>query len=357
MRTFGVELEHISSVSHPKLQLALEKADIGVDRYATGHTYCPQHCYSGWQVKTDGSLTVTEEYPYKMELASPPMLIPRAMTQFQKVLGVARAFGGINTSCSMHVHVSAPELHIVLRNHITAAPLIEKIQRTWTNVERVFYSYVTPSRRYNEFCKRGIDLSDRYHGLNLGAVLNTSRQTIEFRLHQGTLNTTKALAFAALCVKFIDFISVPTQGLDMLEPAAFTDTPMRVIRVQNNVLHIQRTKKKWIVESKVLSGEFDDLADAHAQLVKLIELPAEPLSAFKYPEHGNAMTALCDVLGLHSHYKGYLEARYERMLGKFGPDTGGDGPTPEVEELDNDEFYNEAELGQLDPPSSERPPY
>ena len=63
-------------------------------------------------------------------------------------------------------------------------------------------SYVSASRRNNHFCKPTCSARDRYVALNL--VPFTIRGTVEFRLHQATLNENKILAFVALCVNIVE---------------------------------------------------------------------------------------------------------------------------------------------------------
>src|SRR3990167_2620724 len=106
-RTFGFEFECISQRDWSHIAAGLVKLGITVDAYATGEISCRNHCYSGWQVKTDGSISSTNEYPYRVELVSPPLTVDN-MKQTRAALRYIPDFSRINSSCGMHVHVGAP---------------------------------------------------------------------------------------------------------------------------------------------------------------------------------------------------------------------------------------------------------
>ena len=75
MRRFGIEIEHVNSLSHSQIASALETSGVPVDHSATGR-YASRG-YRGWQVKHDGSIRTTVSHPHAIELVSPPLPFKR----------------------------------------------------------------------------------------------------------------------------------------------------------------------------------------------------------------------------------------------------------------------------------------
>jgi hypothetical protein len=345
MRQFGLELEHISELEHHQLARVLQDHKIHVDTYATGHPRCPEGCYSGWQVKTDGSITSGDNYPYAIELTSPPLTFKNA-SEIRRAINMASKHGGVNSSCGLHVHVHVPEMH-GLR---TDSQLYGVLERAWRYAEQVFFSYMPPSRRMSDYCRPGLDASERYQALNLLPLYEREgrgRDTVEFRLHNATLNHAKALSFAALCVHFVQKVVDLyelwlNRRVDALDPMFYFDPPPTKIKTRKNgdiVLH--RKDRKWKIESRVGTMEAEDLREVFKDLYKDLGLAGKHhLIAFRYPKYGNAMTELCKTVGLVGPFAGYLEDRYERVLKKHGPMSERGRIAYSEDEAD---YYNEPE--------------
>lgn len=140
----------------------------------------------------------------------------------------------VDRSCGLHVHVDARDL----KPHQVLGAV-----RLYAKVEPALYEIVAPSRRTNtyakpwegHFDKHGVfngkksatervaalevavygskaeadaqkaspsKHGSRYHGLNLNALLLYG--TIEFRLHQGTVNAKKILMWSAVCSAIVE---------------------------------------------------------------------------------------------------------------------------------------------------------
>ena len=69
-----------------------------------------------------------------------------------------------------------------------------KIMDAWLHAMR---ELVPASRRANDFCKFGVSEGHRYHAVNFTAF--AKYQTLEVRLHSGTTDYTKVLAWIRLC--------------------------------------------------------------------------------------------------------------------------------------------------------------
>jgi len=155
-------------------------------------------------------------------------------------------------------------------------------------------------------------------------------------MHQGTLNPRKILAFASLCVAIVEnlvellgsqraqrlaptFQPVPLRIPNAIEPTLLTNVPPKKLLLGRESFYIQRVDKKWILENKKSTVEYPDLLAAYNELKAKLRLGKDHLRAFKYPNHGNAMSKLSQALGLYPSQAGYLEHQYEKMLNRFGP--------------------------------------
>lgn len=133
-----------------------------------------------------------------------------------RLLEIARYMGArVNRSCGHHVHVDLPEA-------ASRMSVIRSLYNLIHKYEPIIYGIVAPSRRQNGYarsmadhprllhgCRKFQDYMDvlhrwdRHHGLNLTHVL-ASEPRIEFRYHQGTLDTTKARNWMRLLNRLVE---------------------------------------------------------------------------------------------------------------------------------------------------------
>lgn len=335
-RRFGIELEHISKLSHEQIvELLVHDQHVKVDESATRRASSTRGSYSGWQVKSDGSIVGEQDFPERIELVSPPMTMASA-GEIERVVSAVKRHGKVNMSCGFHVHVGASDLA-----GLRAESAFNRIARLWTPIEAVMFSYVTPSRWANDFCKQGVDQFDRYRAVNM-TNLASQRQTIEFRLHQGTLNPRRILAFVSLCIRVVDMFETNTQVLHALDPTESREVTSKLVANKNVVMLRRTAEKEWVVKVSKEERKFNSLSLAHKELAPLLKLPEDPLLAFRYPSFGNAMSTLCEVVGLRGPMRGYLEARYDTMTGRNGfyVTEGTEGGSLQ----DEANFFNEPEL-------------
>jgi hypothetical protein len=94
----------------------------------------------------------------------------------------------VNRSTGLHVHLDA-------RNIPTEAEAVRvaRLMDAWIFALR---ELVPASRRENSYCKFGVSTRDRYRAVNVIAWSN--QRTIEIRLHSGTIDYTKTLAWIRL---------------------------------------------------------------------------------------------------------------------------------------------------------------
>ena len=338
-RRFGLEIECVSKLGHSHIAQALVDRNFLVDLSATGHYLCPDRCYSGWQVKTDASIIPHGNYVYGVELASPPLTLHNTM-KLRSLLKYVKQFVTLNLTCGLHVHIEAPEIFSSLASMEPASLMIDMIRDKWIELEDILFSYVPLSRRYNQYCQFRANLFAHYSSLNLH---HDKTKTLEFRMHQGTLNPRKILAFVHLCMAIVNFLA-NTNSFEKIEPALSVPVPPKQIRLGTENFYIQRVDKKWILENHKSTLEYPDLVSAYKELKDKLRLGRDYLRAFKYPNHGNAMSVLCGKLGVVPTQTGYLEARYDAMINKFGPfmvdfaQVGKVGCQPDEVELDDSDF-------------------
>ena len=333
-RKFGIEFEHISTLQRSDLSSRLAAAKIPM---SSGHGD-----YSGWQIKSDGSITPMGKFGVPVEIATPPMMINQ-FTHLTEALKIVSQYGAVNSSCGLHVHVSAPDLSGVLFGQYANADWQNYVTKTWTAIEKTMYTYVPPSRRGNHYCRPGVQWANKYQAINLSS-LNSSRRTVEFRLHNSTLNSLKAFSFAVLCQAIIDTMAKKKEIKTISPIAKYNTEPKRIRTKAGGDFTIQREKSgKWLIEAKHFKSEVNALDEAFKEFKKQLGLAGENyLEAFHYPYYGNAMTEICDWTGINGLFRGYVEDRYERMLTKHGP---ADGRQQQDTLLpDEQDFYHEPDL-------------
>lgn len=345
-RQFGMEFEHISQQSHSGLADELTHNGVVVDPYATGQTRCREGCYSGWQVKVDGSISPSGDYDTGIELVSPPMTMKQSK-QLRQALRVARQFGRVNSSCGLHIHVHAPELQSLFNSE----PMQNSVSAVWNAVEKTLFSYLPPSRRMSDYCRGGIRWGEKYQAFNTTPLGNRSR-TVEFRLHNSTLNPDKALSFAAVCIGLVErMVEAARQGsivIPLIDPKASADVPAKRIKTRHGgQFYLLRADGKWVIESPKLVTQVDTLKLAFDEYKKPLKLSGEHyLRAFHYPHFGNAMSRVCEFVGVNGVFRGYAEDRYDRMVRKYG--TADVLSNSDSVLADEEDYYNEPDYDPAD---------
>jgi hypothetical protein len=162
----------------------------------------------------------------------------------------------VDVSCGLHVHVEAKDL---------TAKNVLALVRLYHMVEPALYQIVSPSRRTGSFSQEwGTHFKDagvfdprsgrekrvaalegalygskeqvkhmkenprkhdsRYHGLNLNALLLYG--TVEFRLHQGTVNARKIIMWSAVCASLVEYATKHTEK----EISWMENSPMEILK-------------------------------------------------------------------------------------------------------------------------------
>lgn len=212
-RTIGIEFE-AKSITTSSAKSALTASGIRVRGMPWTSHENRNYNAGQWTVTTDGSLPGGSS-----ETVSPP-LTDADFVHVQTVCNSLRAAGGSNrgTDTGTHVHVDANDFGV---------REMKRICILWTAAEKMIGLLVAPSRRTAYYTKPNFSGKSiagitnalatandrravqniamrgcRYKAMNLYAF--GAHGTIEFRIHQGTLNATKILSFARLMRAIVD---------------------------------------------------------------------------------------------------------------------------------------------------------
>lgn len=112
----------------------------------------------------------------------------------------------VNKSCGLHVHLDCRG-----KSEAEVWALAKKVD-AWLFALR---ELVPESRRANEYCKFGISRTDRYRAVNFMAF--REHQTLEIRLHSGTVDYTKIISWVRLLELLLVIQSKPKAGWGCLQ--------------------------------------------------------------------------------------------------------------------------------------------
>ena len=204
--TFGFEFE-VTRLHVREAKDALVLA--GINATAPGYTH---EVSDSWKVVPDGSVR------NGCEVVSPILVADRINTATPVCKALKAAGASVSTATGFHVHIGADAL--------TTPDALGRLVRSWYSVHHATGALVAPSRINNRFCnvlnQRAAEgqaensyRPGRYVSLNLESM--ERHGTVEFRLHQGTLNPAKAIAWAQYCDAFV---KVANAGIDL---SVYTD--------------------------------------------------------------------------------------------------------------------------------------
>ncbi|NCC40379.1 MAG: hypothetical protein EOM21_13155 [Gammaproteobacteria bacterium] len=198
-RTFGVEIEFLSSL--PAETIAAALTDAGIETVYEGYNHATRN---HWKIVTDATVRGVG-----WELVSPPMRFDA--TSFAAIETVSRVLTGlgcrIDRRCGLHVHHYAADLGVAK---------VGKILALYAKHEAWIDAMMPKSRRGNDnsmirslnvardvartveafaACRTRADLEallpNRYHKVNPAALWRHG--TLEFRQHSGTIEAAKII--------------------------------------------------------------------------------------------------------------------------------------------------------------------
>ena len=178
----AVELEcTIDDESEPALLAALQK-NKDLRRHVT--------------VKTDGSIEAGDgRIGREIVVCGPRDKIAYLIANVCSIV-TTYAGGRVNKSCGLHVHLD--------QRQVTREVAITRFDRL-VKAQELLFRLVAPSRIDNTYCKpsRSFDAQNRYHVIN-GKHAYQAHRTLEVRLHQGSLDAIKILAWIDLLIAIHD---------------------------------------------------------------------------------------------------------------------------------------------------------
>jgi hypothetical protein len=198
-RKFGVEIEHGNrGKAHGTVLSELKKKGFPVGTRGNVRAFLPPTCYTS---TADGT---------GVEIRTPALQGLSGLEELERVITLLKELGGYTTSSDgMHVHHQA-------RDYYGKWEKIKAIGDTWVDNRPLIASFVDKYRWTSGSCPAidkvrvaGAVKNKRYafgrNDLNLAAL--PYHGTIEIRLHEGTLNPQKAVAWVVFGQAFIGTVS------------------------------------------------------------------------------------------------------------------------------------------------------
>lgn len=208
--TFGMEFE-VTRISPQSASRALNNGGISCEIPNRQH-----ETILNWKAVYDGSVNNGSE------IVSPILTASRlneavAVTKILKTAGAK-----VDLSTGFHVHVGINAFGESLNTNLA------KFVLNYYSIHHAIGALVAPSRLRNSFCRsynqhdaeyvadyvdnggQGDPNGDRYRSLNLQSIQRHG--TIEIRLHQGTLNGVKAIAWSQFIAGLIE---ISVKGVDL----------------------------------------------------------------------------------------------------------------------------------------------
>ena len=206
--TFGMEFE-IQGLSPARASDVLNSAGI-----ACNATRATHETAESWKAVYDGSVSSGAE-------VVSPILNPARLNEAHKVTKALKDHGArVDRATGFHVHIGL--------NAFTNQESIAQFIRNYYAMHHAIAALVAPSRLNNRYCavlpqsvaerqaeftaqgQSGAFNGNRYTSLNLESMHRHG--TVEIRLHQGTLNGVKAIAWSQFIAGLID---ATVKGVDM----------------------------------------------------------------------------------------------------------------------------------------------
>ncbi len=218
--TFGMEFE-IQGLNPDRAARCLNAAGIACETPRSTHETA-----DNWKAVYDGSVSNGAE-------VVSPILNPARLNEAHKVTKALKNAGArVDRATGFHVHIGVNAFGEWGNG---GEDNLARFVLNWYAVHGAIAALVAPSRLNNRYCSildrryaeaqanftanqnRGAMNGNRYTSLNLESMHRHG--TVEIRLHQGTLNGVKAIAWAQFVAGMIDATKL---GLDLTDTVGFT---------------------------------------------------------------------------------------------------------------------------------------
>jgi hypothetical protein len=175
----------------------------------------------------DGSINPPSgNHPHEVKVLFPRGELEPRLFRLCKLLDSMRF--GVNSSCGLHVHFDQ-------RGKTFDAVLAKaKIVDKWLYGLR---ELLPESRRENRYARFGISQSDRYRAVNVCSF--GKHQTLEIRVHSGTCDYQKVIAWIRLCEVLLALNKKPKPGtcIGTLEQLPIAEHDMAYWRARHRILN------------------------------------------------------------------------------------------------------------------------
>lgn len=187
----GVELEFNDNTDHRAKDIANALRDAKLGRYVNVTT--DGSC--GWEVR----VILTED---------------NWIDPLTKILSVLNKMGfSTNSECGTHVHLD-------MRNR-----KVEDVYSNFFFSQNFMRKFLTKSRKHNTYCKKNTkdtfvaqsSNGDRYYGINPQSYQR--HQTLEIRMHQGTLDESKLVPWIKMLLKIANYTGKVSKRISTLKQA------------------------------------------------------------------------------------------------------------------------------------------
>ena len=204
--TYGMEFE-VEGISPYRASDALNAGGIDCERVESD---IHEDSHDSWKAVYDGSLSNGAE-------VVSPILTDARLNEAHKVASLLAGAGArVGRSTGFHIHIGADAFNSEGEN---ATDAMARFILNYYGTHHAIASLVAPSRLRNRFCQilgendarseaewvgngnLSSRFNSRYYSLNLESLQRHG--TIEIRLHQGTLNGVKAIAWAQFVASLI----------------------------------------------------------------------------------------------------------------------------------------------------------
>jgi len=213
LRYYGVEFEGGLGCAREEFKDLLEGN--GLEAMVTGYDHTLHNCK--WKVGFDRSVSPPRGL-FPAEVVSPKLYGEVGFQEIRKVLSLwnqtlpfrngseSERVDGVNITTGTHVHVDAK---MFTRQQLFNLALV------WAKIEvPVVFYLVSPSRRDGRYCRQlnreylknvfyGTH-NERYFSLNLRAFEQYG--SVEFRIHNGTLDPNKIIPWIIFCCKLVEAV-------------------------------------------------------------------------------------------------------------------------------------------------------
>jgi hypothetical protein len=280
-RTIGVEVEFVIPIIGHGENYDVQRliADVltrqGLPAVCRGYSHQPIPTEAIFAVEHDSSLRDEERFSgvrwAKVELKTAPLSWAELERVMPPALEIVNYLGGrINASCGLHTHHHLPEA-------VEQPQVVRNLQHAWWRIHQIALNLVAPSRRNNQYCRRPtrdeavqfdavrtydrlcqtLRRLDRYAAVNFVNLLLPERMTVEFRLHQGTLDWPKIRAWALFTQRLVEHA--------VARSCQFTAEPLKNSRAGLNAMLITVGLKP---NSRIYHKVSKDLRDVGRFLLK-----------------------------------------------------------------------------------------